>query len=213
MTAGALDPVQLVASTHVLAILDYAGVAVFAITGALVAARARQDIITCIFFATLTGVGGGTTRDLLIGAPVFWIIRSGYLEVCLVAGVAVYALRTDRWPARVLTWLDAVGLSVYCVIGTLKAAKFGVTPVAAAEMGVVTASVGGILRDLVAMRPSVLLDRELYVTAAAAGAGLTAILAQTGLSAWTAGILGMCAALLVRSGAILLGWKLPQGRG
>src|SRR5271166_3382855 len=144
----------------VLAWLDYAGVGVFAVTGALVGTKSRQDIVTCAFFAVLTGVGGGTVRDLLIGAPVFWISQSGYLEVCLIAAVVVFLLDADHWPERVLTWLDAVGLAVYCVLGTVKAANFGATPVAAAAMGVVTASVGGIMRDVVVMRPSVLLDRE-----------------------------------------------------
>jgi uncharacterized membrane protein YeiH len=62
--------------------LDYVGVGVFAVTRALVGAKNRQDIVTCAFFAVLTGVGGGTVRDLLIGARVFWIERAGYLEVC-----------------------------------------------------------------------------------------------------------------------------------
>jgi uncharacterized membrane protein YeiH len=197
---------------QMLAWLDYAGVAVFAITGALVAARARQDVVTGCFFAVLTGMGGGTVRDLLIGAPVFWVSTRGYLEVALVSAVVVFLLSTDRWPERVLTWLDAVGLSVYCVLGTAKALSFDVPGVAAAAMGVITASVGGILRDVVAMRPSVLLDRELYVTAAIVGAAATVLLVQTTLPAWQAGTIAALAAMATRAGSMLYGWKQPEKR-
>jgi uncharacterized membrane protein YeiH len=192
--------------------LDFAGVAVFAVTGALVAAETRQDIITTIFFAVLTGVGGGTVRDILIGAPVFWISQKGYLEVCLVGAVSVFLLETNRWPARLLTWLDAVGLSVYCVMGTFKALAFGVPPVTAAAMGVVTCSVGSIMRDVIAMRPSVLLNRELYITAAVVGAGLAIALIEFGMSHWAAGSIAAAAAFLTRAGAIMFGWRQPEKR-
>ena len=191
----------------VLVWLDFAGVAVFAVTGALVAAQTRQDIITTCFFAVLTGIGGGTVRDILIGAPVFWIVQEGYLEVCLVAAIAVFLVNTQRWPARLLTWLDAVGLSVYCVVGTFKALAFHAGPVTAAAMGVVTCAVGGILRDVVAMRPSALLNRELYITAGVVGAGLAVFLLDLGVSNWVAGTVAALAAFMTRAGAIVFGWR------
>ncbi len=91
--------------------LDYAAVAVFAMSGALAAARKRHDIITFGFFAAITGVGGGTLRDLLIGAPVFWVQRPGYVIVCLVAAVLVWFLGGRGWRFRALLWLDALGLA------------------------------------------------------------------------------------------------------
>ena len=193
--------------------LDYVGVGVFAVTGALVGAKSRQDIVTCAFFAVLTGVGGGTVRDLLIGARVFWIERAGYLEVCLIAAAIVFVLSTDRWPERVLTWLDAIGLAVYCVIGTLKALAFGAGPIAAVAMGVATASVGGIMRDVVAMRPSILLNREFYITAAIAGSGVTVLLLQFDVDKRAAGAVGSLVAFCTRAGTILFGWKQPEKRG
>ena len=80
--------------------LDYVGVFIFAVTGALVAARARQDFVTCAFFAGMTGMGGGTVRDLLIGAPVFWMAHGWFVAVCLLATAAVWVLRTDQWPGK-----------------------------------------------------------------------------------------------------------------
>jgi uncharacterized membrane protein YeiH len=190
--------------------LDYLGVAIFAVTGALVAARARQDIVTCAFFAGMTGMGGGTIRDLLIGAPVFWMGEGGFVAVCLAATVAVWFLRTDQWPGKPLRWLDAVGLAAYCAFGSLKALSFGIDPVPAVLMGVITATFGGVLRDMVAGQPSILLQREIYVTAAIVGAVVTVVLSHhVGLNGWIAGGSGALAAFAIRAGALTRGWKLP----
>ncbi|MGL6043609.1 MAG: trimeric intracellular cation channel family protein, partial [Sandaracinobacteroides sp.] len=205
-----LDPAALEDLRRIFIVLDYVGVAIFAVTGALVAARARQDFVTCAFFAGMTGMGGGTIRDLLIGAPVFWIGQEIFVAVCLAATFAVWFLRTDRWPGKPLRWLDAVGLSAYCAFGALKALSYGLSPVPALLMGVITATFGGILRDIVAGQPSILLQREIYVTAAIAGSTITVILSVgTGLDGWLAGGAGAATAFALRAGAIARGWKLP----
>ncbi len=205
MDQAALDELR-----RIFIALDYLGVAIFAVTGALVAARARQDFVTCAFFAGMTGMGGGTIRDLLIGAPVFWIRQEWFVAVCLAATFAVWLLRTDRWPGKPLRWLDAVGLSAYCAFGSLKALSFGIAPVPAMLMGVITATFGGVLRDMVAGQPSILLQREIYVTAAIAGATTTVLLsAGFGLNGWIAGGAGAACAFAIRAGAIARGWKLP----
>ena len=205
-----MEPAALEELRRIFIALDYLGVAIFAVTGALVAARARQDIVTCAFFAGMTGMGGGTIRDLLIGAPVFWIGEAGFLAVCLVATIAVWILRTEQWPGKPLRWLDAVGLAAYCAFGSLKALSFGIDPVPAVLMGVITATFGGVLRDIVAGQPSILLQREIYVTAAIVGAIVTVLLsAQAGLNGWLAGGAGAAAAFAIRAGALTRGWKLP----
>ena len=161
------------------AVLDLAGTAVFALTGALLAARLRQTFVTMSFFALVTGVGGGSVRDLLIGAPVFWVRDPWVAPVCL--GVALLAWFTPhKWWAKndqskLLEWADAVGLAAYTVLGTAKALAFGLPPVPAMLMGVITGCVGGIIRDVLAGRPSILMRPELYVTAAALSAGLCAL--------------------------------------
>ena len=189
--------------------LDMAGVAVFAISGALAAAKARQTIVTFAFFAAVTGIGGGTLRDLLIGAPVFWVGRSDYLGICLVAAGAVWILRADRWRLNSLLWFDAIGMAAYAVLGAAKAETLGVPPLAAIVMGVLTASFGGIIRDVLAGVPSVLMRREIYVSAAALGATSYIVLITLGVDRIVAGAIGAAAGFCLRALAIAKGVALP----
>jgi uncharacterized membrane protein YeiH len=206
----ALAPIPLPPLEPLLAVLDMAGVTVFAVSGALAAARIKQTIVTFAFFAVITGVGGGTLRDLLIGAPVFWVGRSDYLAICLAAAAAVWLLRVDRWPVdQVLLWFDALGLGAYAVLGAAKALELGVPALPAIGMGVLTASFGGIIRDLLAGVPSILLRREIYVSAAALGAGTHVLLMQLGAGLWPAAILGAAAGFGLRALAITTGLALP----
>ena len=147
--------------------LDLFGIAVFAITGALAAIRHRQTLVTATFFALITGVGGGSVRDLLIGAPVFWVHDRFVAGICLAVAVLVWTTPERWWKGTALDWLDAVGLAAYAVFGAAKALAFGIPPVPAALMGVVTACIGGVIRDVLAGEPSILMRPELYVTAAA----------------------------------------------
>ena len=192
-----------------LTVLDYAAVAVFGASGALAAARAKHDIITFGFFAAVTGVGGGTLRDLLIGAPVFWVARPEYILACLAAAVAVWVLGWGRSRDRLLLWSDALGMAAYASFGALKATSLGAPPVSAVIMGVLTATFGGVIRDVLANQPSVLLRRELYVTPALLGAAVFVGLHGMGLPLLVTGGLGFLAALAVRAGAILFGWQMP----
>ncbi len=195
--------------TVTLTVLDYAAVAVFGATGALAAARRKHDIVTFGFFAAVTGVGGGTLRDLLIGAPVFWVARPDYLLACLAAAAAVWVLGPRRFRPSILTWLDAVGMAAYAVVGALKAQSLGVPPFSAVVMGVLTATFGGVIRDVLAHEPSVLLQRQLYVTPALAGAGAFVLLGQAGVPTTVAGVIGFAVAFGIRAGAILWRWALP----
>jgi uncharacterized membrane protein YeiH len=189
--------------------LDYLGVAVFAVTGALAAARSRHDAITFAAFAILTGIGGGTLRDLLIGAPVFWVHASGYLYVCLAAAGIVWLLGERPWRSSALAWFDAIGLAAYAVLGAAKAMKAGVSPPVAVVMGALTATFGGIMRDLLAGQPSVLLKREIYITAAVLAAAVFVALNSLGLDANIAALAAFFAGFALRAGAIARGWTLP----
>jgi uncharacterized membrane protein YeiH len=195
-----------------LVLLDYFGIAVFAVSGALLAAEKRQTLVTFIFFAVITGVGGGTLRDLLIGAPVFWVRTNGLLLICIVAALAVWLTSKHRFAGRALLWFDAAGIAAYATYGTAKALAYGVAPVPAFAMGVMTACVGGIIRDVLANEPSILMRRELYVTAAALAAGLFVGLEFAGLAVWPAAAIAFAAGFALRGGAIAKGWSLPAYR-
>jgi uncharacterized membrane protein YeiH len=195
-------------------LLDYAGVAVFAATGALAASRKQLDIIGFLFLAAVTGTGGGTLRDVLLGRlPVFWVANPAYMLVCAVVGVIVFFsahLVESRY--RLLLWLDAVGLASYAAMGAAKGLAATGSPVIAVIMGVLTATFGGILRDLLAGEPSVLLRPEIYVTAALAGAVVFTVVTLSGASTLVAAALSFAAAFLVRGGALRYGWTFPAYR-
>ena len=193
-------------------LIDFFGIAVFAVSGALLAAEKRQTLVTFIFFAVVTGVGGGTLRDLLIGAPVFWVHRNATLLICIAAALLVWALSSRRFAGRALLWFDAAGLAAYATYGAAKALSFGVAPVPAFGMGVLTACAGGILRDLLAGEPSILMRPELYVTAAALASGLFVLLALAGVPLPLAAFAAATAGFALRGLAIWRGWSLPAYR-
>ncbi len=196
-----------------LPLLDVAGIAVFALSGALAAARERQTLVTFAFFALATGVGGGTLRDLLIGAPVFWVHAAWVPLTCLAMALLVWVTPERWWAGRALEWFDALGLAAYAVFGTAKSLSLGINPVAAALMGVLTACAGGIIRDLLAGQPSIILRPELYVTAAALSAGLFVLLLMAGASFVLAATIAAAAGFAVRAMAITRQVGLPAYRG
>jgi uncharacterized membrane protein YeiH len=198
--------------SNALELLDFFGIGVFAISGALLAAEKRQTLVTFIFFAVVTGVGGGTLRDLLIGAPVFWVHKNATLLICIGAALGVWLVSSRRIAAKALDWFDAAGLAAYATYGSAKALGYGVAPVPAFAMGVLTACVGGIIRDLLAGEPSILMRPELYVTAAALAAGLFVGLTLVGAPLWVAAFISAAAGLGLRALAIVRGWKLPAYR-
>lgn len=159
--------------TPILDWLDLAGIALFALSGAVLAARLRQTFVTMAFFALVTGVGGGTVRDLLIRAPVFWIDDPWVAPVCLGTALIAWFTPVRLWEGKLFAYADGAGLAAYAALGSAKALAYGIPPVPAALMGVITGCVGGIIRDVVANRPSIIMQPELYVTAAALSAALT----------------------------------------
>ena len=192
-----------------LELLDYFGIAVFAVSGALLAAEKKQTLVTFIFFAVVTGVGGGTLRDLLMGAPVFWVRGNGLLLICIGAALAVW-FTSRRWFAgQALLWFDAAGIAAYGTYGAAKALAYGVAPVPAFGMGVLTACAGGIIRDVLAGEPSILMRPELYVTAAALSAGLLVGFSLFGFTGPAAVLIAALAGFALRGAAITRGWSLP----
>ena len=203
--------------TPILDWLDIAGIAIFALSGALVAARERQTFVTMAFFALVTGVGGGTVRDLLIDAPVFWITDPWVAVICLATALIAWFTPVRVWDGKLLDYADGIGLAAYAVLGSAKAIAYGIPPVPAALMGVITGCVGGVIRDVVAGRPSIIMQPELYVTAAALSAAIT--VAGMQIAGWlnliNAAIWGIAflAGFALRSAAIRFEWGLPSYGG
>jgi uncharacterized membrane protein YeiH len=186
---------------------------VFAVSGALVASRKRLDVMAFMWFAVITGVGGGTVRDLILNVPVFWLQNSIYVFACLVTAVAMHfvaPLVESRY--RTLLWFDAFGLALVTVAGTVKASDVGSNALVAIAMGAVTGIVGGILRDTLGHVPSVLLGREIYVTASVLGACTYVGLNNLDVGRLPAMIAGFLVTFGVRSMAIAFGWSLPVFR-
>ena len=188
---------------------DLAGLGVFAASGALAAAKRGQTIGTLCFFALITGVGGGTVRDLLIGARVFWVQDARAAIVCLLVALVIWVTPNRWWSDRALTWFDAVGLGAYAVYGAAKALTYGVPPVPAALMGVITACVGGIIRDVLAGEPSILMRPELYVTAAALSSASYVLCVEMGMLRLYAAILAAVLGFGLRAIAIHYRLALP----
>lgn len=182
----------------------------FAVSGALVASRKGLDILGFMWLAVITGIGGGTVRDLVLGVPVFWIVDPPHIIACLITATLIFFVApaiTSR--LRQVLWFDAVGLALVTVVGTVKGLEADTGPLIAVVMGVTTASVGGIIRDVVGGEQSIIMRREIYVTAAVAG-GVTYIsLAALGLGGVLAAITSFLVTFIIRGLAITYNWSLP----
>ena len=193
--------------------LDWLGVVAFATTGALVASRKQMDIIGFTLLGVVTGIGGGTLRDVLLGAPVFWVTEPAYLIACvLVSGIVFFTAHIPQSRYRFLLWLDAIGLALFAVTGAEKAWHAGADGIVAVAMGVITATFGGIIRDLLGGESPVILSREIYASAALAGAVIFTSLLALGAPREFALGTGFAVGLLVRAAALHYGWSLPRYR-
>ena len=208
-----MTPLPIAQLSPALPYLDLFGIAVFATSGALAATARAQTFVTAAVFALITGVGGGSVRDLLIGAPVFWTHDPWVAAVCLGAAALIWVTPDRWWSGKALDWFDAVGLAAYAVFGAAKSLAFGIPPVPAALMGVVTACVGGIIRDVLAGEPSILMRPELYVTAAALASALYVLLDALGLASLPAAAIAATAGFALRAAAIAWRLRLPAYRG
>lgn len=197
-----------------LAVLDWLGVFVFAASGALVASRKQMDIVGFVMFGTVTGIGGGTIRDVLLDAhPLLWVGQPAYLGACAAASVLVF-FTAHLFQSRytLLLWLDALGLALFAVTGAEKGLILGVGPTVAVVVGVITATFGGVIRDVLGEEPSAILRPEIYVTAALVGATTFVLLTEAGLARDLSVLAGVSAGFFVRGGALLRGWTLPRYR-
>jgi uncharacterized membrane protein YeiH len=195
----------------ILELLEFAGVGVFAISGALAAGRKNLDLLGVVVIATVTAIGGGTVRDLLLNQhPVFWIARPAYLYVILVAALFTVAYSSRfRPPERGLAVADALGLAFFTISGAEIAEGQGYSGVVAVLMGTLTGVAGGVMRDVLSVEvPLILRKGQLYATAAIAGAVVYLAL-QGVIDRNLAALAGMSCIAALRLGAIVWNWSLP----
>ncbi|MFT7219040.1 MAG: putative membrane protein YeiH [Candidatus Azotimanducaceae bacterium] len=194
-----------------LLIADYSGVFLFAMTGAMLAARKEMDIFGFVVLALMPAVGGGTLRDLILGEPVFWLSDTTYLFVTIAAALLTFfAVRLLERLNGIIVWLDALGLSVFCAIGASKAMSVTGDPVIGVMMGVITAVAGGILRDVIANEAPLVLHKEVYATAAFAGS-LTYVVLLDSVPAFAL-VASILIAFIVRAMGIAFGLSLPAAK-
>ena len=192
--------------------LDYIGVLVFGISGALKAGQRDMDVFGMFVLALITGVGGGTIRDVLLGeSPMFWLKDMNYLALCVLAtvGVLVLAPRIVQWEKGLLLF-DAIGLGVFTVIGTTKGAQAGLPIAACIGLGCVTGIGGGVLRDVLALTRPIVLHREIYALASLGGAALWLALDYYGVLPPVSLLVAGLSVVIIRLLAVRYKWGLPS---
>lgn len=205
-----VEPAQL---ARLVPFFDVLAAVVFAVSGALVASRKGLDVMGAMWLAVITGVGGGTVRDLILDVPVFWVQNPVHISVCLLTAVVMHfisPLVESRY--RTLLWFDAFGLALVTIAGTVKGVDVGAPALVAIAMGAVTGAVGGIIRDTLGHLPSVLLGHEIYITASVLGACAYIGLDGLGVGRLAAMVAGFVVTFVVRGLAIAFGWSLPVFR-
>jgi uncharacterized membrane protein YeiH len=204
-----------VSSTTLLVVIDLVGIFVFAISGALVGVRRGLDVFGVLVLAGVTGLGGGFLRDVLIGdIPPAALADWRYLLVPVAAGLITFVFHPALGRVeRLVTIFDAFGLALFCVTGALKALEYGLSPVPAALMGLVTAIGGGIARDLLANRVPEVFRGELYAIPALAGSAVVVVLDGLGQRTLVVALAGAGFCLTLRLLALRLHWRAPLPTG
>lgn len=194
--------------------LDLVGTFVFALSGGMTAVRHRLDVFGVLVLAFAAGNAGGITRDLLIGAvPPAAVADWRYVGVSVLAGLATFWLPwTIGRLRRAVLVLDAAGLGLFAVSGAFKALAFGLNPVAAVLLGMLTGIGGGMLRDMLVAEIPTVLRAELYAVAALAGAAVVVVGHQLGLASDPLAVVGALVCIGLRLLAIWRGWQLPTPR-
>lgn len=199
-------------TAQIFAALNVIGLFVFAVSGALTALRNDMDVFGVAMIAFVTGVGGGTIRDVLLGSfPVWWIASPSAVFICL-AGAAAATLAQPLIDSRLkaLIWADAVGLAVFAVLGAQAALAANAPAVIAIFMGAVTATFGGVVRDVLLNEPPLILKQDIYATAALIGAGVYVGLLSLGLAESPAAVAAAAVTFAIRAAAIIFSIPSPK---
>ena len=179
----------------------------------MVASRKCLDPVGFALIATVTGIGGGTLRDLLLGQSVFWVTQPGYVGLCVAVAAFVYiAAPHIEYRYRLLLWADAAGLSLFCVLGARVAIETGFSSMIAIVMGLLSATFGGLIRDVLCNEIPLILRKEIYATAALIGATAYIALESLAIPYNIAELGGVCTCFIVRAFGLNRGLSLPTYR-
>lgn len=191
--------------------LDIFGIIVFALSGALMAGRYKLDPFGVVVLASVTAIGGGTIRDVILQTPVFWVVEPYYLYVILITALLtiIVVRQPKRIPKRFLLIADALGLALFAVLGTQKSLELGVPIPVAIVMGTITGVAGGMIRDVLCNVIPMILRKEIYALAAMLGGGLFVLFNVLGWSENEATIVAVLGALTLRLVAIYWQVSLP----
>lgn len=202
---------NIIPSPELIFTLDMMAAIAFAVSGALVASRKGLDVIGFMWLAFMTGVGGGTLRDLILGVPVFWIEEPAHVYACFATAVVMFFVAPMvESRKRLVLWYDAMGLAFVTIIGTVKGLEAGTGALIAVVMGVMTGSVGGIIRDVIGGEPSIIMKREIYVTAAVAGGATYVGLDMLQLPSIISAISAFLVTFIIRVCSMTYNWALPS---
>lgn len=198
--------------TLIIYTLDMIGVFACAVAATVLAKRLHLDIFGALLVSFVGAVGGGTLRDLLLDRhPVFWLHDLNYFYVVTATSLSVQVFY--HWFEklnRAMRWFDALGLAAFTVIGIEAALAKGMQTPVVVMMGIMTAVVGGILRDVICRRLPLLLHKEIYITAAFAGSLFYLLMLHLGVSLWLRDVLTLLLIFALRMLAVYRRWNLPD---
>jgi len=190
-------------------VADYLGVFVFSVSGGLVAIRHNMDLFGILVISLFPAIGGGTLRDILLDVPVFWLTDPIVICIALAGGLAAVVYKS--WTSvRLLVWADALGLALFAMLGTLKSFELEYGFLTSVMMGTITATAGGLIRDVVCGGPPLLLKEDIYATAALTGASICYCLLHFEFSTVQSLIAGFIAVFTIRGLAIKFRLSLPS---
>ncbi len=206
-----LDDSILTTVPTLFSVLNWFGIVVFAISGALAASRKEMDVIGFIIFANITAIGGGTVRDMMLGlTPVFWVSQTTYIVVASLVGLLVFfTAHIPQSRFTLLLWADAIGISTFAVLGSQIALDANIAPISAIFMAIITASFGGLIRDVLADDQTILLRQEIYLTAIFIGSLTYVGMIELQLDKNLAAISGFLICLIIRGLALKYNWYFP----
>ncbi|MEE3149288.1 MULTISPECIES: trimeric intracellular cation channel family protein [Leeuwenhoekiella] len=197
---------------NIASIIDILGTIAFAISGVITATKKRMDLFGILIIATVTSVGGGTLRDLLIGkSPVSWLLDSTFVYIIVATTIVGIIFRKQlRYVRRSLFLFDTIGIALYTVTGVEIALLINLDPVICVALGTITACFGGVIRDILCNEIPVIFRKEIYASACIAGGTLYVIMHHYGIAAGVNAVVSGLVVVVIRTLAVVYEVQLPS---